>query len=115
MAELPQVTDSTFDKEVIQSDLPVLVDFWAPWCGPCRMVAPLVEELAKDFEGRAKVMKLDVDNNPATAAKYGIFSIPTILIFKEGKVATHIVGAMPKKHYVDKLNEIFMSRKDEQS
>jgi thioredoxin 1 len=106
MADLPQVTDSTFDKEVIQSDLPVLIDFWAPWCGPCRMVAPIVEELAKDFEKRAKVMQLDVDNNPATAAKYGIFSIPTILIFKEGKVATQIVGAMPKKHYVDKLNEI---------
>jgi thioredoxin 1 len=106
MAELSQVTDGTFEAEVLQSDQPVLVDFWAPWCGPCRMVAPVVEELAKDFEGKVKVMKLDVDNNPATAAKYGIFSIPTVLIFKDSKVATQIVGAMPKKHYVEKLNEL---------
>ena len=106
MADLPQVTDGNFEEEVIKSDLPVLVDFWAPWCGPCRTVAPIVEELAKDYQGKVKVTKLDVDNNPGTAAKYGIFSIPTILIFKDGKVATQIVGAMPKKHFVDKLNEL---------
>lgn len=106
MADLPQVTDGNFEEEVIKSDLPVLVDFWAPWCGPCRLVAPIVEELSKDYQGKLKVTKLDVDNNPSTAAKYGIFSIPTILIFKDGKVATQIVGAVPKKHFVDKLNEL---------
>lgn len=107
MADLQQVTDGTFEKEVLQSGGPVLVDFWAPWCGPCRMVAPIVEELAKEYQGRVKVLKLNVDDNPATAAKYGIFSIPTILIFNGAKVITQIVGAMPKKHYMDKLNELF--------
>jgi thioredoxin 1 len=106
MADIPQVTDGTFEQEVLQSDLPALVEFWATWCGPCRMVAPIIEELAKDYQGRLKVVKLDVDKNPATAAKYGIFSIPSVLLFKEGKVATQVIGAMPKKHYVEKLDAI---------
>jgi len=106
MAEISQVTDSTFEQEVLKSDLPTLVDFGAAWCGPCLMVAPIIEELAKDYQGRLKVFQLDVDSNPATAAKYGIFSIPSVLLFKEGKVATQIVGAMPKKHYVEKLDSI---------
>jgi thioredoxin 1 len=106
MAEFPEVTDSTFEKEVLQSDIPVLIDFWAPWCAPCHMVAPIVEELANDFSGRLKVMKLNVDNNPSIAQNYGIFSIPTILIFKGGQVAAQVVGAMPKKQYLDKLNEL---------
>jgi thioredoxin 1 len=91
---------------VLQSDIPVLIDFWAPWCAPCHMVAPIVEELANDFSGRLKVMKLNVDNNPSIAQNYGIFSIPTILIFKGGQVAAQVVGAMPKKQYLDKLNEL---------
>jgi thioredoxin 1 len=106
MADIPQVTDGTFEQEVLQSDVPALVDFWAVWCAPCHMVTPIMEELAKDYQGRLKVFKLDVDNNPATAAKYGIFSIPSILLFKDGKVATQIIGAMPKKHFVERLQAL---------
>ena len=104
MAEFPQVTDSTFEEEVLKSDLPVLVDFWAPWCGPCLMIAPILEELVQEYDGRIKVVKLNVDVNPVTAAKYGIFSIPSVLLFKGGQVATQIVGAVPKKHFVEKLD-----------
>ena len=82
MSSAPAVTDSSFDKDVLQSDLPVLVDFWAPWCGPCRMVAPVVEEISKDFEGKIKVFKLNTDENPNVASQYGIRSIPTLMIFK---------------------------------
>lgn len=106
MAELPQITDATFEKEVLQSNLPVLVDFWAPWCGPCKMVTPILEELAGEYGGRLKVAKLNVDDNPGTAAKYGIFSIPSILLFKGGQVATQIIGAVPKKHFVEKLDAL---------
>ncbi len=104
MAEFPQVTDSTFEGEVLKSDLPVLVDFWAPWCAPCLIIAPMLEELVQEYDGRMKVVKLDVDVNPLTAAKYGIFSIPSVLFFKGGQVATQIVGAVPKKHFVEKLD-----------
>ena len=85
MSSAPAVTDSSFDKEVLQSDLPVLVDFWAPWCGPCRMVAPVVEEISKDFEGKIKVFKLNTDENPNVASQYGIRSIPTLMISREVK------------------------------
>lgn len=99
-----EFTDANFAAEVEQSDVPVLVDFWAVWCGPCRMIAPIVEELAGEYQGKAKIGKLDVDNNPGVATKFGIRSIPTILIFKGGKLADQIVGAVPKGVIVEKLN-----------
>lgn len=102
-----EFTDANFAAEVEQSDVPVLVDFWAVWCGPCRMIAPIVEELAGEYQGRAKIGKLDVDNNPGVATKFGIRSIPTILIFKGGKLADQIVGAVPKGVIVEKLNAQF--------
>ena len=89
-------TDTNFQTEVLQSPLPVLVDLWAPWCGPCRMVGPLVEQLAGEYAGRAKVGKLNVDENPNTAGNYGVMSIPTLMVFKGGKVLDQIVGAVPK-------------------
>jgi len=96
-------TDENFETEVIQSDLPVLVDFWAEWCGPCKMIAPSVEELATDFAGKARVGKVDVDSNQAVASKYGIRSIPSLLIFKGGEVVEQIVGAVPKAQLQSKL------------
>ena len=99
-----QVDDATFQNEVLSSTTPVLVDFWAIWCGPCKMIAPIVEELAKDYDGKLKVAKMDVDANPRTAMQFGIRSIPTLLVFKGGQVVEQIVGAVPKRHLVDKLS-----------
>ena len=96
-------TDDNFAAEVLKSDKPVLVDFWAVWCGPCKMIAPFVEELAVELEGKAKVGKLDVDNNQETAIKYGVRSIPTVLIFKGGNVVDTIIGAVPKIQLKQKL------------
>jgi thioredoxin 1 len=98
-----ELTDANFDEIVLKSDKPVLVDFWAVWCGPCRMVAPIVEELSKDFEGTAVVGKLDVDNNPEVSAKFGIRNIPTLLVFKNGVVVDKQVGAVPKPVLAQKL------------
>ena len=98
-----EFTDQNFSTEVLQSDKVVLVDFWAVWCGPCKMIAPFVEELAGEFEGKAKIGKLDVDNNQESAIKYGVRSIPTVLIFKGGKVVDTIIGAVPKVQLKQKL------------
>ncbi|HAV22155.1 MAG: thioredoxin [Ignavibacteria bacterium GWA2_55_11] len=100
-----EVTDANFDTEVLKSDKPVLVDFWAVWCGPCKMIAPAVEEIAKEYDGKLKVGKLDVDNNQQVSMKFGIRSIPTLLIFKSGRVVDQLVGAVPKRTLVEKITK----------
>ncbi len=100
------VTDANFDEVVVNSDMPVIVDFWAEWCGPCRMVGPLVSEIGDEYKDKAKVCKVDVDSNPETAAKYGIRNIPTVLYFKNGEVVDKQVGAVPKTSFVEKLEAI---------
>jgi thioredoxin 1 len=105
MSKPAEVTDSTFETEVLKSDKPVLVDFWAPWCGPCRMVAPVVEELSDEYSGKVKFLKLNTDDNMNTAAAYGIRSIPTLLMFKGGQPVEQIIGFRPKgdlKRVIDK-------------
>lgn len=101
-----EITDGNFEVEVLQSDKPVLIDFWAAWCAPCRMIAPIVEELAEEYDGKVKIGKLDVDSNQQTAIKYGVRSIPTVLIIKNGEVADTIIGALPKAAFVDKLEAV---------
>jgi thioredoxin 1 len=101
-----EATDSNFEELVLKSDKPVIVDFWAEWCGPCRMVGPIVEEVGRDYEGKALVVKLDVDSNPGITIKYGIRNIPTILFFKNGKVTDKQVGAVPKSTIVNKLEAL---------
>ena len=101
-----EATDGNFDDLVLNADKPVIVDFWAEWCGPCRMVGPIVEEVGVDYEGKALVAKVDVDSNPGITAKYGIRNIPTILFFKNGEVADKQVGAVPKSTIVAKLDAL---------
>lgn len=103
---LVTLTDSNFDNEVLKADHPVLVDFWAAWCAPCRIVSPIIDELVKEFEGKVKIGKLNVDENPGTAAKFGVMSIPTVLIFKNGKGAKTIVGAQSSEAYKKEIKEI---------
>ncbi len=102
MASIAEVTDNNFQAEVIESDTPVLVDFWAPWCGPCRQVAPVLEEIAADRDD-VRIVKLNVDDNQQTAAAYNVLSIPTLLLFRNGQVATTVVGAMPRKRLEEQL------------
>ncbi|MEE9462847.1 MAG: thioredoxin [Bacteroidales bacterium] len=102
-----ELTDQNFDEVVLHSDKPVIVDFWAEWCGPCRMVGPIVEEIGNDFAEKAVVGKLDVDSNPNVTRKYGIRNIPTVLFFKNGEVADKQVGAVPKSNLVNKLEALF--------
>jgi len=105
MSSAAQVTDSTFKQEVLDSEVPVLVDFWAPWCGPCRMVAPVVDEISTQYEGQIKVVKVNTDENPNVASQYGIRSIPTLMIFKGGQRVDMVVGAVPKSTLSDTLEK----------
>ena len=100
-------TDINFKKEVLESDLPVLVDFWASWCGPCKMIAPLIDDLAKEYTGKMKIGKVDVDTNPRIATEYGVMSIPTIVFFKKGKLMNQLVGAVSKSDLKRKIEENF--------
>ena len=102
-----EFTDANFDELVIKSGKPVIVDLWAEWCGPCRMLTPIVEEMAKEYEGRAVIGKLNVDDNPEVTAKYGVRNIPTLLFFKGGEVADKQIGAVPKSALVGKLEKLF--------
>jgi thioredoxin 1 len=99
-------TDDNFDSDALKSDVPVVVDFWAAWCGPCRMIAPIIEELSNEYEGKAKIGKLDVDDNQQIAIKYGVRSIPTVLFFKNGELKDTVIGAVPKQVFVEKLTNL---------
>lgn len=109
MKHIIEGSDLNFEQEVLKSDLPVLVDFWAPWCGPCRIIAPVVNEIADEYQGKIKVVKLNTDDNQNIAVKYGIRSIPTLGIFKNGQVVDAVIGAVPKKHLEDKIKPYLTS------
>lgn len=108
MAEeaLFHATDGNFEPEILKSDLPAMVDFWAPWCGPCHVIAPVIEEFAKEYAGRLKVAKMNVDENPATPSRYGIRGIPTVIIFKDGQVFDQIVGAVSKSKMEEMIKKV---------
>ena len=104
--EIVEISDSTFDSEVIKSNTPVLVDFWAPWCGPCRILAPIIKEISDSYSGRIKVRKLNVDENQLVTMKYGIRSIPTLIVFKDGNAKEQIIGAVPKTEIERLINKV---------
>jgi len=106
MSDLLQVTDGNFEEEIVNSDIPAMVDFWAEWCGPCKMVGPVVEELAQEYKGKIKIAKMDVDSNRDTPAKFGIRNIPTLILFKDGEVAKMIIGAQPKSQIYGELKKL---------
>ena len=106
MAQVQEITDSSFDADVLQSDVPVLIDFWAPWCGPCRAIGPIVEELASEYAGKLKVAKMNVDDNPQVPTRYGVRSIPNLVLFKGGQVKDQIVGAVPKATLVKAISQV---------
>ena len=106
MGDVQQVNDSSFEADVLKSDLPVLIDFWAPWCGPCKQISPVVDELAKEYAGRLKIVKMNVDDNPQTPSKYGVRGIPNLILFKGGQVRDQIVGAVPKAQLVKAINQV---------
>lgn len=109
MSGVSEVQDASFEQEVLKNELPVLVDFWAPWCGPCRMVAPVVQEIADQYEGKVKVVKVNTDENPQVASQYGIRSIPTLMVFKNGEKVDMVVGAVPKATLADTLEKYIAS------
>ena len=106
MAELNEVTDQNFEAEILQAGVPAIVDFWAEWCAPCRAITPIIQELAGKFEGQIKVVKMNVDENPSTPAKYGVRAIPTILAFKDGQVVEQVTGARPKSAFEEMANKL---------
>ena len=106
MANILEVSDANFDSEIVNSDIPSMVDFWAEWCGPCKKVGPVVEELAAEYNGKIKIAKMDVDSNRQTPAKFGIRNIPTLILFKGGKVVNTIVGAQPKTSIEEELKKL---------
>jgi thioredoxin 1 len=106
MSKPVAISDSTFDQEVIKADKPVVVDFWATWCGPCKMIAPILEEVATEYDGKLKVAKIDVDSNTKVASQYQIMSIPTLLFFKNGQLVDQVIGAIPKAQLINRLSKI---------
>ena len=106
MADVQHVTDGSFDAEVLKSELPVLIDFWAPWCGPCKTIAPVLEELAQEYGARLKVVKMNVDDNPQTPTRYGVRGIPNLILFKGGQVKEQIIGAVPKAQLVKAIDTV---------
>ena len=106
MSAVQEVNDANFENEVLNSDLPVLSDFWAPWCAPCRAIGPVVDGLASDYAGKLKVVKMNVDDNPLTPSKYGVRSIPNLILFKNGQVKDQIVGAVPKQMFVQAIDKL---------
>jgi thioredoxin 1 len=106
MSKPVHISDDTFDSEVIKSDIPVVVDFWAQWCGPCKMIAPILEEIASEYDGKVKVAKMDVDSNTKIASQFKIMSIPSLLFFKEGNLVDQVVGAMPKAQLVERVSKV---------